>query len=390
MDSELYDVLVVGAGHAGSEAALSAARMGAKTLLLTQNLDVIGAMSCNPSIGGVAKGQIVRELDALGGEMAKNTDKSALQFRTLNMSKGAAVRSPRAQCDKKLYQFSMKETVESQENLDARQDEAAAVWTGDAGVLGVVSKRGVRYRAKTVVLTTGTFLNGLAHVGLETYPAGRSGEPPATKLSSSLRELGLETGRLKTGTPPRLHERSIDFSRTERQDGDNPPVPFSHFTERIANPQLPCYITYTNEDAHAVIRDNLERSPLYSGRIKAVGPRYCPSIEDKVVKFPHKERHQIFLEPEGYRTREIYVNGLSTSLPEDAQLRLVRAVPGLERAQITRYGYAIEYDFCPPTQLHQTLETKKIPGCTWPAKSMAPRATRRPRRRASWRASTRS
>jgi len=362
MSEKIYDVLVVGAGHAGAEAALAAARMGASVLMLTQNLDVIGAMSCNPSIGGVAKGQIVRELDALGGEMAKNTDKSALQFRTLNTSKGAAVRSPRAQCDKKLYQFSMKETAESQANLDAKQDEAAALLTGDAGVLGVVSKRGVRYRAKCVVLTTGTFLNGLAHVGLQTYPAGRSGEPPATKLSASLRELGLETGRLKTGTPPRIHFRSIDFDRTERQDGDNPPVPFSHFTARIENPQLPCYITYTNEAAHAVIRNNLDRSPLYSGRIKAAGPRYCPSIEDKVVKFPHKERHQIFLEPEGYRTREVYVNGLSTSLPEDAQEALLRSIPGLEHAQIMRYGYAIEYDFCPPTQLRATLETKKIPG----------------------------
>ncbi|HVA66047.1 MAG TPA: tRNA uridine-5-carboxymethylaminomethyl(34) synthesis enzyme MnmG [Elusimicrobiota bacterium] len=362
MDEKIYDVLVIGAGHAGAEAALAAARMGAATLLLTQNLDVIGAMSCNPSIGGVAKGQIVRELDALGGEMAKNTDKSALQFRTLNTSKGAAVRSPRAQCDKKLYQFSMKETIESQPNLDAKQDEAAALLSDDAGVRGVASKRGVRYRAKCVILTTGTFLNGLAHVGLETYPAGRSGEPPATKLSASLRELGLETGRLKTGTPPRIHFRSIDFERTERQDGDNPPVPFSHFTARIENPQLPCFITYTNDAAHAVIRGNLDRSPLYSGRIKAAGPRYCPSIEDKVVKFPHKERHQIFLEPEGYRTREVYVNGLSTSLPEDAQEALLRAIPGLERAEIMRYGYAIEYDFCPPTQLHATLETKKIPG----------------------------
>ncbi|HVC09272.1 MAG TPA: tRNA uridine-5-carboxymethylaminomethyl(34) synthesis enzyme MnmG [Elusimicrobiota bacterium] len=362
MSEKTYDVLVVGAGHAGAEAALAAARMGASVLLLTQNLDVIGAMSCNPSIGGVAKGQIVRELDALGGEMARNTDKSALQFRTLNTSKGAAVRSPRAQCDKKLYQFSMKEAVESQPNLDAKQDEAAALLTDDAGVQGIISKRGVRYRAKCVVLTTGTFLNGQAHVGLETYPAGRSGEPPATKLSASLRELGLETGRLKTGTPPRIHFRSIDFDRTERQDGDNPPAPFSHFTARIENPQLPCFITYTNEAAHVVIRDNLDRSPLYSGRIKAVGPRYCPSIEDKVVKFPHKERHQIFLEPEGYRTREVYVNGLSTSLPEDAQEAMLRTIPGLERAEIMRYGYAIEYDFCPPTQLHATLETKKIPG----------------------------
>ncbi|MHB2025727.1 MAG: tRNA uridine-5-carboxymethylaminomethyl(34) synthesis enzyme MnmG [Elusimicrobiota bacterium] len=357
-----YQIIVVGAGHAGIEAALSGARMGAEVLLLTQNLDTIGAMSCNPSIGGVAKGQIVREIDALGGEMAKNTDKSALQFKTLNTSKGAAVRSPRAQCDKKLYQSSMKETVESQKNIETRQEEAAGLWIEGSKLMGILSKRGMRYRAQTVILTTGTFLNGLAHVGLESYPSGRSSEPPSLRLSSSLQELGFTIGRLKTGTPPRIHRRSIDFSKTEIQMGDDPPTPFSHFTQAITNPMLPCFITYTNDVTHNVIRGGLDRSPLYSGQIKAVGPRYCPSVEDKIVKFPDKERHQIFLEPEGYHTSEIYVNGFSTSLPEDIQLTAIRAIPGLERAEIMRYGYAIEYDFCPPTQLQPSLETKAIPG----------------------------
>ncbi len=357
-----YDVLVVGAGHAGLEAALAAARMGRATLLLTQNLDTIGAMSCNPSIGGVAKGQLVRELDALGGEMAKNTDRAGLHYKTLNMSKGQAVRSPRAQCDKKLYALSMKEVAESQENLDARQDEAAGLWIDGSRLRGVISKRGTRYEASAVVLTTGTFLDGLAHVGLRSFPSGRAGDQPAVGLSASLRELGLATGRMKTGTPPRLHARSIDYSRCEEQPSDAPPEPFSHFTERVANPLLSCYITYTSARTHEIIRESLDRSPLYSGVIKSIGPRYCPSIEDKVVKFPHKERHQVFLEPEGFRTKEVYVNGLSTSLPEDAQLELVRSVPGLERAEIMRPGYAIEYDYCPPTQLAPTLETKSVPG----------------------------
>jgi tRNA uridine 5-carboxymethylaminomethyl modification enzyme len=360
--SKLYDVIVVGAGHAGCEAALAAARMGARTLLLTQNLDTVGAMSCNPSIGGVGKGQLVREIDALGGEMAKAADTAGLQFKTLNLSKGKAVQSPRVQCDKKLYQFTMKETIESQAGLDARQDEAALLWTQGSRLRGVVSKRGTRYEGKTVVLTTGTFLNGLAHIGLQSFSSGRAGEAPAAKLSGSLQELGFEVGRMKTGTPMRLHERSIDYSRCLIQPGDEPALPVSHFTERIDNKQLPCWVTYTNERTHAVIRGNLERSPLYSGKIKSIGPRYCPSVEDKVVKFPHKERHQVFLEPEGYHTREVYVNGLSTSLPEDVQLELVRTVEGLEKAEIMRPGYAIEYDYCPPTQLRPTLETKSIPG----------------------------
>lgn len=357
-----HDVIVVGAGHAGCEAALAAARMGRKTLLLTQNLDTIAAMSCNPSIGGVAKGQLVRELDALGGEMARNTDRSGLQFKTLNKSKGQAVHSPRAQCDKKLYQFAMKEIVEGQPNLDVRQDEACELWIEGSKLRGVISKRGTHYEGSKVVLTTGTFLNGLAHVGLSSFSAGRAGEPPAVKLSSSLRELGFEVGRMKTGTPPRLNARSIDFSACEPDPSDEPAVPFSHFTNRITNKLLPCHITYTNDRTHEAIRAGLDRSPLYSGVIKSIGPRYCPSIEDKVVKFPQKERHQIFLEPEGYRTSEIYVNGLSTSLPEDVQLAALHTIRGLENAELMRFGYAIEYDYCPPTQLKATLETKLVPG----------------------------
>jgi tRNA uridine 5-carboxymethylaminomethyl modification enzyme len=358
--SKSYDVIVVGAGHAGCEAALAAARMGQTTLFLTMNLDTVGQMSCNPSIGGLAKGQIVRELDALGGEMAKNTDRSGLQFRMLNSARGPAVQSPRAQCDKKLYQFSMKHVVEQEPNLDLKQGETIRVLTEHGRVSGVEVKTGTIYKGKAVILTTGTFLRGLMHVGLSQNAGGRAGENAAQHLSGPLAELGFELGRLKTGTPPRLNARTIDFSVCEIQPGDEPPVPFSHFTPPLTQKQLPCWITYTNEETHQIIRENLDRSPLYSGVIQSKGPRYCPSIEDKVVKFPEKTRHHIFLEPEGYHTEEIYVNGISTSLPEDVQIRIVQSIPGLEKAEMMRAGYAVEYDYCPPTQLLPTLETKKI------------------------------
>ncbi len=357
-----YDLAVVGAGHAGVEAALAASRMGARVLLVTQDLDTIGKMSCNPSIGGVGKGQLVRELDALGGEMARNTDRCGLHFKILNTGKGRAVHSPRAQCDKKLYQLRLKETLESQDGLELRQDEAAALWISESRLKGLITRRGGRLGARAVVLTTGTFLKGLIHVGMNTSPGGRSGEPPSEALSNSLRGLGFELGRMKTGTPMRINSRSIDYARCQVHEPDDPPAPFSHFTRRLTGRMLPCHITYTNDLTHRIIRDNLASSPLYSGRIKSIGPRYCPSVEDKVVKFPHRPRHQVFLEPEGLSTREVYVNGLSTSLPEDVQLEVLRSIRGLENAEMMRSGYAIEYDYCPPTQIGPTLETKRVAG----------------------------
>jgi tRNA uridine 5-carboxymethylaminomethyl modification enzyme len=356
-----YDVIVIGSGHAAIEAALAPARMGLSVLMLTMDTTKIGQMSCNPSIGGIAKGQVVREIDALGGEMARATDEAGVQFRMLNKGKGPAVWSPRAQCDRALYREVMTRTVHAQENLEVRQGEAVRILTDERGVAGVQAADGVLYKGRAVVLGTGTFLKGLLHRGLTSFAGGRLDERPASHLSDSLRKLGFEVGRLKTGTPMRLDGRTIDYSRCEIQPGDEPPIPFSHGTARLAQKQLPCWLTYTTQQAHRCILDNLDRSPLYSGRIKSTGVRYCPSIEDKVVKFPHHERHHVFIEPEGYGTDEVYVNGLFTSLPEDVQENMVHAIPGLENAQFIRYGYAVEYDYCPPTQVRSTLETKLVP-----------------------------
>jgi len=357
-----YDIVVIGAGHAGCEAALASARMGFFTCLFTINLDTIGQMSCNPAIGGLAKGHIVREIDALGGEMAKVTDKAGIQFRMLNMSKGPAVWSLRAQADRVLYRLAMRNVIESQKNLDVKQALIDKLVVEDEKIKGVLTSLGIFYGARAVIVTTGTFLKGLIHIGLEHFSAGRAGEFPSIGLSDSLTELGFKMGRLKTGTPPRLDAKTIDFSKTEAQYGDDPPIPFSHSTEKITNPQLPCYITYTNKETHQIILDNLDRSPMYSGKIKGVGARYCPSIEDKVVRFAERERHQVFLEPEGLETKEYYANGIPTSLPYDVQVMFVRTIPGLEEAEIMRPAYAIEYDFVFPTQLKHSLETKIING----------------------------
>ncbi len=356
-----YDIIVIGAGHAGCEAGLAAARMGLGTAVFTMDPGTIGRMSCNPAVGGLAKSHLVKEIDALGGEMAKVTDKAGIQFKILNKSKGPAVRATRVQVDRSLYGKYMREALEAQDGLYIKQECIEEILINGNRVCGVSTTVRV-YRARAVIIATGTFLNGLIHIGLESFPAGRSGEPPSINLSKSLAGAGFRIGRLKTGTPPRLDRNSMDFSVMQLHAGDTSPPPMSLFTKEITNPQLPCYMTYTNMDTHKIIQSNLKYSPLYSGVITGTGPRYCPSIEDKIVRFRDKPRHQVFLEPEGIDNDEYYANGISTSLPREVQIKMVRSIRGLENALIKKPGYAIEYDFVYPTQLKPTLETKRVEG----------------------------
>jgi tRNA uridine 5-carboxymethylaminomethyl modification enzyme len=360
--AKVYDLIVIGGGHAGCEAALAGARMGCQTLLLSIDLDKIAQMSCNPSIGGLGKGHLVREIDALGGEMATCIDRTGIQFKMLNRSKGPAVQGNRAQADKQLYRLQMKATLEQQDGLEIKQGTVERLLLRDGRIAGVMTTMGFAYGARAVVVTTGTFLRGLIHIGLKHQAGGRGGEAAAYGLSEQLMNLGFEMGRLKTGTPPRLDAKTIDFSGLDPQPGDPEPTPFSYSTPAITQPQVLCYLTYTNAATHRIIRENLDRSPMYAGVIRARGVRYCPSIEDKVVRFADRERHQIFLEPEGRQTLEVYPNGISTSLPLDVQIPLVRTIPGLERAEIMRPGYAIEYDYADPRQLLPSLETKLVHG----------------------------
>lgn len=357
-----FDMIVVGGGHAGIEASLAGARMGHPTLLVTQNVDQIGYMSCNPAIGGLAKGHLVKEIDALGGEMAKAIDETGIQFKQLNATRGPAVRSSRAQADRQAYRLRIKRVVGEQINLFIKEATVEEILVEENKVIGIRTDGNETILTKTLILSPGTFLNGLVHIGLDRFPAGRMGDPPSIGLSESLKKLGFRMGRLKTGTTPRLNGNTIDFSALIPQYGDEPPIPFSFSTQKIEVKQVPCYITYTNLTTHEIIRSGLDRSPLYCGIIKGVGPRYCPSIEDKVVRFADKKRHQIFLEPDGKDTNEIYPNGISTSLPLDIQIRMLRSIQGLEKVEIIRPGYAIEYDFVDPTELRPSLETKRISG----------------------------
>jgi tRNA uridine 5-carboxymethylaminomethyl modification enzyme len=359
---ERFDVVVIGAGHAGCEAARACARVGLRTTMITMNSDLIAQMSCNPAIGGIAKGHLVREMDALGGVMGEVTDAVGIQFRLLNTSRGPAVWSPRAQCDKKLYRQRMKAVLEEEPNLRIKQAEVSGILIEDGRVEGVSLRDGREIRARAVIVTTGTFLNGLAHVGQERYACGRNGEAPSNVLGNQFRNMGLQWTRLKTGTPPRLDGRTIDWSKFEPQDGDAVPTPFSFMTDKIDRPQVQCHLAHTTEETARVIRESISRSPLYSGQIEGIGPRYCPSIEDKFVKFPDKPSHQIFLEPEGLDTHEIYVNGMSTSMPIDVQAAMVASIPGLENAEMIRPGYAIEYDAVDARELDHSLEVKSIPG----------------------------